>query len=70
MEQYKALAEYGRIIKENGSQAGELVIRKYEEFFPDFRNMAYSVGIMLRAEELVREDLDNIDPANWWKQNE
>jgi len=52
-ELLRALAEYGRTIKEDGWRAGELVIDRYASMIPDFTRWAYALGIMLRAEELL-----------------
>lgn len=51
-----ALAQYGRVIQEKGAMAGERVIEKYEKVFPDFRNLARAVGLILRAAELLEEE--------------
>lgn len=47
-----ALSVYGAIIKELGWEAGEPLIAKYAEQFINFREMAWAVGIVLRAEEI------------------
>lgn len=52
-----ALAEYGRLIKEQGFKAGEPIIQAREKKFQDFRRWAYALAIMLRAEEILSEDL-------------
>lgn len=54
-EKKRAMAEYGRTIKEHGSRAGEPVIEKWEKKIPDFRRWAYALGIMLRSDELLEE---------------
>lgn len=51
----KALAVYGATIKECGWEAGEPFIVKYSEEFLNFREMAWAVGVVLRAEEINEE---------------
>lgn len=53
----KALREYGKKIKEKGSRAGEPIIQKHLKIWPDFRQWAYALGIMLRSDELLAEAL-------------
>ncbi len=52
----EALGEYGSRIMEHGAGAGEAVIKKYEAVFADFRNLAYALRIILRADELLQEE--------------
>lgn len=56
-EMIDALADYGRTIKQNGWQAGESLIEKYSSRFEDFKKWAYALAIMLRAEEILDENL-------------
>lgn len=51
-----AVAEYGRVIKKDGWEAGEKIIRKYEKKFPDFEKWAHALGVMLRANEILEEE--------------
>lgn len=50
-----ALSEYGRTIKGHGWDSGEPLIARGEARWPEFRKWAYALGVMLRAEELLRE---------------
>jgi len=52
----KALAIYGATIKERGWEAGEPMIARFAEEFMDFREMAWAVGMVLRAEEILEEE--------------
>lgn len=52
----KALAHYGATIKELGWKSGEPLIVKYSEQFLNFHELAWALGIVLRAEELSEED--------------
>jgi hypothetical protein len=49
----KALAEYGRIIKAHGWQAGEEFVTRKEQEIPEFRRWANALAIMLRTRELL-----------------
>lgn len=51
-ELVKALSIYGATIKELGWEAGEPLIAQFSEKFMNFREMAWAVGIVLRAEEI------------------
>lgn len=51
----KALAVYGATIKTSGWEAGEPLIARFSEEFMNFREMAWAVGVVLRAEEIVEE---------------
>lgn len=51
----KALSVYGAAIKAGGWAAGEPIIARFSEEFMDFREMAWAVGVVLRAEEIVEE---------------
>lgn len=51
----KALALYGTTIKELGWEAGEPLISRFSEEFLNFREMAWAVGVVLRAEEIIEE---------------
>ncbi len=52
VELAKALALYGATIKAKGWEAGEPLIARFSEEFMNFREMAWAVGIVLRAEEI------------------
>lgn len=52
----KALMVYGATIKAEGWEAGEPVIAKFSEEFMDFREMAWAVAVVLRAEEIIEEE--------------
>lgn len=51
----RALALYGATIKEAGWEAGEPLISRFSEEFMNFREMAWAVGIVLRADEIIDE---------------
>jgi|RhiMethySRZTD1v2_1073278.scaffolds.fasta_scaffold5308472_1 hypothetical protein len=51
----EALTTYAMKIRKDGWASGETLIETFEEQFPDFRRWAYACGIMLRAEELLKD---------------
>lgn len=51
----EALLEYGRRIQKDGWKSGEIIIQRNEGRFRDFRRWAYALGIMLRADELLKK---------------
>ena len=50
-----ALAEYGKAVLAKGWKAGEPIIRKHLEAFPDFDKFAMAMRLMMRADELLDE---------------
>lgn len=52
----KALALYGATIKELGWKAGEPLIVKYVEQFENFKELAWAICVVLRAEEISKEE--------------
>lgn len=54
----EALAQYGRIITQQGWAAGEPFIERQERLHPgcNFRRWAHALGIMLRAKEILDEE--------------
>ena len=44
----EAIAEYGRVLRKEGSHAAEDIIEKYQDKYPDFGKWAYALAIMLR----------------------
>lgn len=55
----KALTIYAVTIRELGWEAGEPLIARYSEAFLNFREMAWAVGIVLRSDEIRREEGGN-----------
>lgn len=51
------LVRYGEIIQRDGWRAGEAFIRQAARRHEDFRRWAYALGIALRAQELLDEDV-------------
>ena len=57
-EMDRALIEYGRTIKAQGWEAGEPLILQGAQQWPEFRQWAHALGIMLRAKEILKSRND------------
>ncbi len=52
----KALREYAACIKEKGWEAGEPIIEKYKDKYPNFDKLALAMRVLIRAEEILKEE--------------
>lgn len=52
----EALTTYAMKIKKDGWASGEKLIQRFEKRWVEFRPFAYACGIMLRAEEILKEN--------------
>ena len=57
-EMDRALIKYGTTIKAQGWEAGEPLIRQGMQKWPEFRQWAHALGIMLRAKEILKSRND------------
>ena len=49
------LSDYCETIKHEGWKAGEPLIESYGKKYANFRELAYALGVVLRAYELIDE---------------
>ena len=56
----KALKHYARTIKYKSLRAGEPLLERYKKEFPEFEQLAFAIALMLRTEEILREDIPDL----------